>query len=345
MVLKILLHLALGRNRWLPVAFALAVGGLSACREPNGDPREGAAFPEQTATTPETHSSPRGAELSPLGRAHGRIAFLTDRGTNQLWEIFTMRSNGTRQRRLTRSNLYLDATSRIEWSPHGNEMSFDAGQEGGGEIVVVHTRSMRRRTVFSDDPNGSYVGPQTPDWSPDGRHVVFATAWGDLFVVGSDGSEAQRIATSKGRDTYKWPAWSPDGEGIAFTCECPRSRRGLYVIKPDGSDLRRVTPGLAHQPDWSPRGEWLAFSGGSRGTPQIYVVTAEGGKKRRLTETPENFDPTWSPDGRYIAFESNRNGNAEIYVITKRGQGETRLTRNPASDFAPAWEPRRERKR
>ncbi len=211
--------------------------------------------------------------------------------------------------------------------------------------MVVHTRSMRRRTVFSDDPNGSYVGPQTPDWSPDGRHVVFATAWGDLFVVGSDGSEAQRIATSKGRDTYKWPAWSPDGEGIAFTCECPRSRRGLYVIKPDGSDLRRVTPGLAHQPDWSPRGEWLAFSGGSRGTPQIYVVTAEGGKKRRLTETPENFDPTWSPDGRYIAFESNRNGNAEIYVITKRGQGETRLTRNPASDFAPAWEPRRERKR
>ena len=90
------------------------------------------------------------------------------------------------------------------------------------------------------------------------------------------------------------PAWSSQNR-IAF-----RSVSGLWQIRPDGTDRRRLTgcgsSGSYHSPAWSPDGKQLAVSDE---TNNIALLSETGMKVRTL---PGGADPAWSPDGRLIAF-------------------------------------------
>jgi TolB protein len=161
------------------------------------------------------------------------------------------------------------------------------------------------------------------------------------------------------------PAWSPDGQKIAFVRFADRNFE-VYVVNADGSGLRNLTRNAAWDswPVWSPDGRRIAFlRGGSYRQPnsEIYVMNADGSGQRRLTRNPalppprdwpagpepwraravwHDGDPVWSPDAKKIAFVSGRDGGIpEFYVMNADGSGQRNLTRNPAEDFAPAWSP------
>ena len=160
---------------------------------------------------------------------------------------------------------------------------------------------------------------------------------GELYVVNADGSEKRlvvRLACPGGR-----PAWSPDGQTIAFV-GCPG--RVLFV-NADGSGRRNVTRewGLDGFPVWSPDGRRIAFMSGrdneaGRGyDANIYVMNADGSRLRRLTRSPgEAWDgyPVWSPDGGKIAFLRS---TPEVWVMNADGSGQRRL----ASGWGSAWSP------
>jgi Tol biopolymer transport system component len=107
------------------------------------------------------------------------------------------------------------------------------------------------------------------------------------------------------------------GGRIAFT----RNRSGredIYTVRPDGTDLRRITRRGGTEPSWSPDGSRLAFArnGG------IWVVDADGGQPRRVIRRAAN-QPVWSPDGKRIAFVSAFT-NPEvwrIYTVGVDGRG------------------------
>ena len=71
------------------------------------------------------------------------------------------------------------------------------------------------------------------------------------------------------------PDWSPDGQLIAFASS--RKGGGIYVLRPDGTALRRLFRGVASNVDWSPDGRRIAFEG-DRG---IYVIRRAGGRPAR----------------------------------------------------------------
>ena len=85
------------------------------------------------------------------------------------------------------------------------------------------------------------AGDWYPSWSPDGQHIVFAS-WrddnGELYVMGSDGSNPRRLTNDSAGDWY--PSWSPDGQHIAFISDRDGNYE-LYVMGSDGSNLRRLT--------------------------------------------------------------------------------------------------------
>ena len=100
-------------------------------------------------------------------------------------------------------------------------------------------------------------GSWQPTWSPDGKRIAFATQGNgaELFVIDADGSNLRRVGRSLGRGELREPAWSPDGEWIAFAAT-NRKSYDIYVIRPDGTGLRRVTrtnDANEDSPAWLPR--------------------------------------------------------------------------------------------
>lgn len=151
------------------------------------------------------------------------------------------------------------------------------------------------------------------------------------------------------------PAWSPDGQRIAFVGQHTTSDGGteIYVINVDGSGLTRLTNSLGDdwRPAWSPDGQKIAFFSfrdaygtTDPGNSEIYVMNSDGSSQTRITYNPTidtnrpgaDEDPTWSPDGRQIAFRSYRDGGIDIYVMNADGSGVTRLTFEGAN-YVPNW--------
>jgi Tol biopolymer transport system component len=195
-------------------------------------------------------------------------------------------------------------------------------------------------------------GGVEPSWSPDGRKLVFQN--NGLWIADTVSGVVSPLPTPTTMENM-WrvkPAWSPDGEWIAFNNE-NGTLGDIYLIKPNGTDLKRLTYTNDISRDgnlvWSPDSKSIAFSADRGGSIEIYVLnveeainSTEGGNQRQLTPTTnvsgmKNLVSSWAPDGSRIAFSSNRDGNSEIYVMDSDGNTVVRVTDNPASDKEPAW--------
>ena len=152
-----------------------------------------------------------------------------------------------------------------------------------------------------------------------------------IAVIRADGRGARLLTHDK--DDLS-PAWSPAGTRLVFT------RRGdLYVIRPDGTHLRRLTSGAVvdYDPAWSPDGRQIAFL-----RDNALLVMRSGGRNMRVVYSEANEvlgGLTWSPDGRWIAFGSDSGTIGTILVVARAG-GEPWV---PASgrrdDEYPDWSP------
>ncbi len=161
----------------------------------------------------------------------------------------------------------------------------------------------------------------------------------ELWVMRWDGSEAQQL--TRHESIALGPAWSPDGQWLAFTSFL-RGDPQLFVLRPTEGYLKPLStlPGVNSSPSFSPDGSKVAFAAGADGNTDIYVVAVDGGEPYRLTSSRAiETQPAWSPNGRQIAFTSSAVGNPQIYLMDAEGTNVRRLTLE--DDFADeaAWSP------
>jgi TolB protein len=93
------------------------------------------------------------------------------------------------------------------------------------------------------------------------------------------------------------PAWSPGGDKLLFTRRY-RGRTDVYVVRADGTDLRRLTKeaGLHSWPAWSPDGKRILFVRTLRKQAAIYVMAPDGSHQRRVTAGGIDYAyPRWQP--------------------------------------------------
>ena len=216
---------------------------------------------------------------------------------------------------------------------------------GAGESrwsIYIMNSDGSNRTRLAEAQAGFLAAPS---WFPGGSKIAFVSDQDgnpDIWVMDRDGSNLINLTNHPEKDHS--PAWSSDGEWIAFASVRDSLYWEIYVMRADGSDVRRLTwweDASDLSPTWSPDGSRLAFASKRDGNWEIYLMDRDGGNLVRLTDDPaDDTNPAWSADGSRIAFESTRDGFAEIYVMPITGGEPVNLTNLLwATDLGPTWSP------
>ncbi|EOD44421.1 putative tat pathway signal sequence domain-containing protein [Neofusicoccum parvum UCRNP2] len=197
------------------------------------------------------------------------------------------------------------------WSPDGEWIAFGLGQ-------WFQSRATGKAKVYRATSNGSYYEALTdgtvhsgfPSYSADGRYIVFRE-WGvryGLRIIDLQ-DKSMRFLTNA---TDNLPGWSPDGERIVFTRKMNATNFDVCTIRPDGTDLQRLTTSGANDAHavWTWDGR-IAYSSGEYGFRdeaaiydetfqpygQIIVMNADGSDKHMVTDSMwEDSMPLYIPN-------------------------------------------------
>lgn len=189
----------------------------------------------------------------------------------------------------------------------------------------------------------------TPRWSPDATKIAF-TCFAPFRGVTSAqiciySTASNRLITfPRYKGTNSSPAWSPDGEDLAFMS----SQNGdpeIYVVDSGGARLHRITfsAGVNTSPAWNPKtGKQIVFVSDRGGEPVLYLANSDGTDVQKIDIPDKGYviDPSWSPNGQLLAFSWRRpTGNFDIYVMDIASHQLVELTRDEGRNERPSWAP------
>lgn len=274
-----------------------------------------------------------GRDEHPLVTPDGRwIYYQTNPGGR--WQIRRMRTDGTADEPVAPGDAahhaYGAALARA-----GGHLTWtrQAGREGAvvlsasdgsssrpiapdwGYVYMAAPDATGQQVVFSGPARGYRLGlARAPDWAPvlltpehpdsyvpqftpDGRTIVFIRRDGGLYRIESDGTRLQRLAAGVQVEFFLTPAdqhgstdvpsISPDGRHVAYIHRESGRPPQVAVVSVDGSDLRVLTdlPGTCGRVQWSPDGRRLAFVSFVGPWPQLWVMPADGtAPPRQITQ-------------------------------------------------------------
>lgn len=215
----------------------------------------------------------------------------------------------------------------------GGQIAYSSEQEGQTQVWIINSDGSDNKQI-THLPDGACQ----PDWSPDGKQLVFISPCqgkkdtypgSSLFIINADGTGLTPLVTLPGGDFE--PAWSPDGTKIVFTSLRDYSIPHLYLYNLADNTVKRLSKAVNRdrQPAWSPDGKLLAYETTTLNQPQIWTMTANGENAREFSSLSSAYDftPAWAPDGSVIVFSQ---GSQRILVA--RQVGDRTAQQFPVSD-------------
>jgi Tol biopolymer transport system component/plastocyanin len=246
--------------------------------------------------------------------------FATEVDSASRTDLFVVAADGSGKRQLTNTATMSEA--QPSWSPERRRVAYTVTQGdpavGPWQLAVLNLDSGQSRAITAGREH------YEPDWRPDGSLIAFTSLTrsgqvvvsSELAVVAPDGS-GYRVLLRLNSTYYSVgnPAWSPDGQQIAFTLESGTAGGELYVMDIATGTARKLLdhPGWDDiDPAWSPDGRYIAFASGvARGSVTatyhtIWVLNRTTGAAGAIVTVPE-WDlrgPSWSPGGLEIVFSA-----------------------------------------
>ena len=276
------------------------------------------------------------------------LAFV--RGEASATDIYVVREDGTRLRRLTTSR---GADYSPIWSPDGERILFVSSRDGDDELFVMDAAGKNVRQLTRNRQRDL-----TPQWSPDGRLIAFASDRGragepEIWVMRADGTNARRLVKTVNHPTWQdlqySPVWSRDGKRLIFSMAASDSNPELYLVDIEGKSLKRLTKtdgssdvfGDDTMPDWAEDGTTVLFvSNREQKSSDIWVVRPNGSAQRPVVRRPatDDWNPRLSPDGRTIAFTERvvASGRTSVSLMNRDGTNARRLLAGAEPDWRPS---------
>ncbi|MBV6397059.1 MAG: Protein TolB [Anaerolineales bacterium] len=283
------------------------------------------------------------ATTVPVAGVDGQIAFVQD------GMIYVINTDGTGKQSLT------SGTSPA-WSPDGTQIAYLADVDGDLEfdIYLMNADGTNQRPISLNHPE--YDTPTDLNWQANGNMIVFAAYSGadkaewDVEIFSMDVNTAIVRQITRNRPDDWSPAWSPDGNQIAyassdFDASINDYKGSIYVMRADGNGASAFTSaGVDTGPAFSPDGKLIAFTsarldGNGRGTGfKVFIMNADGSGERLLVDQQiaSYSKLSWSSDGQWLAITGGTTkASAQIFLVRVDGTGLTLLT----DGADPAWRP------
>ena len=178
-----------------------------------------------------------------------------------------------------------------------------------------------------------------PDWSPDGKQIVFVSnlsGRNNLWIVPAEGGWPLQLTVSDQRQTA--PAWSPDGKWIAYQSDYDGDEQwDIFLVSPKSGmvvNLTNTREIAEEDPTWSPDGRYLAYQVKPK-TSSVFEIDIYDTLMRKVqhltSNTPKdkmNTGPVWSKDGKYIAYTQHeaKGTNSNVMVAEVATSQSTLLT-------------------
>lgn len=175
----------------------------------------------------------------------------------------------------------------LNWSWDSQRLVFEQAPWGtrGYTIYVVNRDGSRLRKVSDGGGHGG------PSWSPNGTTILIGDAETEKIVVMDVAGTRRTLSGLDDRD--RDPAWSPDGEFIAFF-----SGQNLFVMSPNGKGRQQLTSDIPvfDQVKWSPDAKRIGFIAEYNDHEQIFAVDVDGNHLQRLSDgTGDDLFFEWQP--------------------------------------------------
>jgi Tol biopolymer transport system component len=197
---------------------------------------------------------------------------------------------------------------------------------------------------------------ESPVFSPNGDEIAYA---GDvdgvrkIFIRPAGAGTGVAVTTGPFDDIQ--PAWSPDGESLAFVRARESGRKlepsdvfgwflggDVWIVNRRSGQVSRLIED-AYNPAFSPDGGSIAVDAGWAGQRRLWLVDAHGRNRKQLTsdssEAIVHARPRWSPDGRRIVFQSIESTKFDIRVVDLPSQKLLWVTNDLFQDIQPVWSP------
>lgn len=251
-------------------------------------------------------------------------------------------------------------------------LDYSPSYSADGKWIVFTRETKGQADVYRVHPDGSGMEQLTDHaafddqgaLSPDGKTLAFVSTRGggtaDIWLMDMATKKTRNLTANRSGNFR--PAWSPDGQWIAFSSD--RNSRpaafpgsweqmqstGIYVVRVDGSGLRRLTRdgGVAGSPSWTRDGKQVVFyetdevgaymaKGGTSRT-ELSVVTVATGEITPITGWNETkLSPTPLSGRRFSYIGRGADSTSGLEIYTQGARTVKTIVRGTVRN--PSWAP------